>query len=559
MSDNRRFKTPFFKIQISDAAKKRRVTLPHHILRLVQKVEITEVFQGIGGGSFSNINISILEGSREPASPDSTMGTRGLYKISNDGKGVDMDVAGSTTNRTGIIPDMRFSGTGGLTFLTEGERKEGKIDTRTQKNVEGKKTTRTHPQENRSPLFLFDARNIITVTIGYLEDPKTVREFSGYIANVATNFPENGSPTTDITCLPTGAMMDQIAPTEGITFLEGTKTGPSGVLFQPKTAKVADIIDEICQKSGLVCVRSENLDGDNQDENFPRVWAAGQSLQEFLDKLAKQTNCILEVRTDKEKQDHLFFIKKSDFESRVIISDRKLLTYKGPGSILKNFKITADFAQLIGNSQTNIDKEGDTSTATTTVPLLTPSYNTPKGSNSQEQLAPICPISGPNPIGYLQKIAQEYMTPTKEVNSSQPPSQEADPNVRPICAGTVTMSPGDSTINDSDSTAIEAGKLADRAIVAEFTTVGFTQLTPGVVDIRGIGVRYSGKYRIMSTTHVIESGGYITRCTAKSHAVATGGVKWDEAPKGEENETEGVKLFTDGRSKLDKFQRTGKE
>lgn len=559
MSDNRKRKTPFFKIQIQDASKKRKVTLPHHILRLVQKVEIVEAFQGQGGQSFSNINISILEGSREPASPDSTMGTKGLYNIPSGGQAD--GISGSVTNRSGLIADLRFSGTGGITWLTEKERKDGKVDTRTQKNVQGKSTTRSHPNENGPPKFLFDARNILTVTIGYLEDPKTIRQFSGYIVNVSTNFSESASPISDIVCLPTGAPMDQVSPGKPITFFEADKISEDSFLFRPKSKKVTTIIDEICTAAKLDCIISDKVDADDVDDSTPRVWAAGTSIQQFLHSLAKATNCYYETRTFPDKPDTVIFISKKDFESRVIIRDRNLLTWRGPGSILKSFRVTADFAKLIGVQKTNINEAGETSSDKVNLPVFANGYNNSTQKNSREQLAPLCPTSGPNPVQPIKSLVEKLFTGT--LGEAEKVRTEADQPTKvetPICSSVVEMTPGDNTINNSDSAAIRAEEYAARAITAEFTTVGYTQLSPGVVDIRGVGVRYSGKYRILSTTHTIESGSYTTRCVAQSHAVATGGIRWEEAPKGQENDKVDLQI-TEGsnvRSKLEKRLGTGK-
>ena len=121
--DYNNFITPFYEIEVSDAARKRKVKLPHHLIRLVTKIEINEAFaspENMNGATTATI--SFVEGSREPASQDPSLGTSGLYQMSVEGKGVDMDVAGSITNRFGSIVDLRFSGNSGITFLSSSEK-----------------------------------------------------------------------------------------------------------------------------------------------------------------------------------------------------------------------------------------------------------------------------------------------------------------------------------------------------------------------------------------------------------------------------------------------------
>src|SRR6266478_6602950 len=187
-----KFKTPFYEIQVSDSTGKRKVELPHHILRLVEKVEVFETFQTSENKEFGTLTVHFIEGSREPANKDVSIGTEGLYSVPLEKDNSDLDISGSLTNRTGIITDLRFSGNSGITFLIDEEKRSGKVDNTAQKNVINQKTIRQHNRESSAPLFLFQERNQIKVTWGYKEDPQTVRSFIGHIIMVQTDFPESG-------------------------------------------------------------------------------------------------------------------------------------------------------------------------------------------------------------------------------------------------------------------------------------------------------------------------------------------------------------------------------
>src|SRR5690606_4309257 len=101
--------------------------------------------------------------------------------------------------------------------------------------------------------------------------------------------------------------------------------------------------------------------------------------------------------------------------------------------------------------------------------------------------------------------------------------------------GNVTNNPTESKATVEDVSKNKAALLG-RLINIEFTTIGYTQLRPGVVEIGGIGVRYSIKYRILTTNHILDNTGYMTKCTGVSQSLATGGVKVQDAPTGQESE-----------------------
>ena len=97
------------------------------------------------------------------------------------------------------------------------------------------------------------------------------------------------------------------------------------------------------------------------------------------------------------------------------------------------------------------------------------------------------------------------------------------------------MNPSESR-GDLDVMSKLGAKDQQRTIMLEFTTLGYTKFTPGVIDIRNIGVRYSGKYRVITVTHTIDSTGYSTKGSAISFALRAGGVPNPEAQKGQDAE-----------------------
>lgn len=504
-ADYSKYKTPYYEIEISDSSGQKLVRLPHHILRLVEKVEILETFEP---NQLSTITIDFIEGSREPASTNAALGTDGLYKIpvSSDNRDIDMAISGSITNRSGSLADLRFSGDNGITFLTEKERKQGKIDRTPQFTVQDKIETRAHLKEDSKPTFLFQERNQVKVTWGYLEDPSSKRSIRGYILMLTTSFPENGQVRTSVVCQPTRTALDQIATVKGKPFgtRERTTKGNSIVAF--KDLKTDDLIRKIADDAGMAHIVSKNLPADTVDADKQKLWIGGESFDQFMVKLAAEHNCYYNVIPDPNTgKDTIVFIKKTEYEGRLVITDTDLTTYKGPGSILKSVDIKADFGKFSGNSQAGITKDAKEQRLTTDlgdVALF-------KG----QQAIPNSPINNGNPVlgakGIAENVANGGVTGTVDMNPSN--------NKKRI-----------------DDIAKNKAEQDSRNIALEFTSLGYTGYHPGVIEFKNLGVRYSGKYRLMTVTHTIDSNGYSCRGSALSMAVATGGVAVPEAEKPKE-------------------------
>jgi hypothetical protein len=512
-ADYRKFKTPFYEIEIGDSSGQRLVKLPHHILRLVEKVEIVETFVA---GEYSTISIDFIEGSREPASPDARLGTSGLYQIPTSGTKPDLDIAGSITNRTGAITDLRFSGNGGITFLTEEERKKGKIDRTPQENVVGDTVTRGYKKEPSRPVFLFQERNQVKVTWGYIEDPASVRSVRGYIMVVQTNFPETGQVRTTIQCQDTRTALDQIATTKGVPFGRRKITGKGNSIVVFEDMKTDALIRDIANKAGMPAIVSENLPADTVDADKQKLWIAGESFHQFMTRLAAIHNAYYTVVPDpKTGKDTLVFIKKTDFENRLVIADTDLTRWKSPGSILKSVEIKADFGGVSGNAQKGIGKNGEK-------PQITNNTSSQVTQFKGEELVPNGPVGNGNEVFAAKQISE------KVANGET--------------TGTVDVNPSSNRKRLDDVSNVNA-EASQRNIQLEFTSLGYTKFHPGVIEFGNLGVRYSGKYRLLTVTHTLDSSGYTCRGSATSSAVATGGVKLPDAIKAPETKKTDVQQF----------------
>lgn len=528
--DYRNFKTPYFEIEIGDSTGKKLVNLPHHILRLVTKVEIFESGLNIDEGL---ITISFVEGSREPALVDSQAGTEGLYNIPMTGNSTDMQISGSISNRVGSVLDLRFSGDNGITFLTETERKQGKVDNRVQVSVQGKQVTRKHKVEQSRPTFLFQERNQVKVTWGYKEDLSTRRSIRGYILTLNQTFPEDGNPTTTITCRTTKGPANQIAPSTPVTFGRRIKTGKGNSIVTFEDLHTDKLIREICAKAGIPCIVSQNLPAPIVDKDKQKIWLAGQSFTEFMTELARRHNCHFEFIPDpKTGVDTIVFIKRTDFESKLVLQDPNLLTYKAPGSILKSVKINADFTAFPGNQQGTVTKTAEVSSHNVDNPEVQVRQFEDSTGKSEEFTA-LDPIQS-NPVqglkSVINNVAGGKYTGTFDNNPSE--AQVASPDVAQI---------------RTDETW--------RNIQVDFDTIGYTKIIPGVIELKNIGVRYSGKYRIISVNHIIDSSGYVTQVKASSMSLPSGGVKIQETEKTTTPpEQVDTQLFKPARENTDKTQ-----
>lgn len=514
-TDRRKFKTPYFEIAIGDSLGKRMVTLPHQLLRLVEKVEILETFER---DELYTITLVFIEGSREPASPDSSLGTQGLYKI-------DKNIAGYMTNRTGLLVDLRFSGDGGITFISKEESQNNRLNTNLLTNTSGEKVSRTYESEPKSPTLLFQQRNQVKVTWGYREDTHNARSLRAYISVVTTEFPENGQPRTTITCTSTRAFLDQIAKTNGTSFAQTEQKVPIQ-LFQSDgtTAKqfsdppTPELLSGLAKTMQMPSLISPVLPGEKLDNDHFKLLMGGQSLDQFIKNLAITHNAYYNIMPDPATgKDTLIFLHVTDFESKPIVNDPRLFTYKAPGSIIKSVSVHADFINIVGSTITGKDDQGNQLQFGQNVggnqSLLFPSNN--------EKVIDTDPTNN-NAVHAAKAFKEKVGTPGFTGKLENHPDSGSD-----YFTGL------------SQSYAHQSS----RSIEMDLVTLGYPRLTPGVIDIQGLGRRYSGKYRLMTVTHIIDPNGYVCRASAVNFTLSDG-IKVSDAKKGQEvQEQVAVRVF----------------
>lgn len=504
--DYNTFITPFYEIEVSDATGKRKVKLPHHILRLIDKVEIVEAFASPENmkGATTGV-ISFVEGSREPASQDSTLGTSGLYQLSEDGSGIDMNISGSITNRVGSIVDLRFSGTSGITFLSESEKTTGTLSPKLLETVEGKKKSRKYSHEPENPKFLFDAYNKVKITWGYKEDPKSLRSIILSIINVETAFSDSGPTTINLQLSDYGAVMNQITPKNAVEFGDIVPIKGNAII-EIKDIKTETLIRKIAEKTGTSVIVSSNIPADVLDKSKQKVWIKGESFHEFLSRLAAEKNCYYKVITNpKTEKPTIYFVKRDDFELKPPLARDKyfFLEYKHPGSLIKSVTVNADFVNPTGAATGAIDSNGEQ-------------------------------IQVDEEVGVLQFKNKEGQVVT-DPTSDPFPKAVVDSFLGGNYTGYLTLTPNENLKYHEDRARVEADKAA-RLVQIDLITLGYPKFTPGVYNIGNIGLRYTGKYRILTVTHTIDSSGYVCRMNGSTHSLANGGTKIPDATPGKEQE-----------------------
>jgi len=516
INDYSKIKTPFFTISVGDSYGVNMTPLPDDILRLVKKIEIKETY---GVDEHSTINITFMEGSREPSR---------IYKSNftsnSDGS------ATSIGNSSGFIADLKFSN-----YALLSDNKEVGIfnslnalrNTIEVKEVQDEKIITTKQAKAANPKYLFQERNQIKVTWGYKEDSSSVRSIRMYVIMVSTVFNESAQTETTVTCQNTCAFLNQITPQgKPIVFAEVIKTGPNELLSEFKDKPTSALMSEISSILDTGSIISKNLPAPELDNHHVKVLISGESFDQFFKRLAKVHNCYYQVIPDNSTgRDTIIFMHATDFESQPIVDNPYTFYFKSPQSIIKNVSIKADFGIVTGVAETGVDQKGtiisqQADTGKDQLTLIQKKELNKSGSKS-EQIINADPTSV-NPIRAVKNASEKLGGGTK--------------------TGKVELSPIDNErTNYIDRSKVKAED-AHHGVILEMTTIGYTKLTPGLVVVRGIGERYSGSYRIVAVEHIIDNSGYSCKVTATTYATGYG-LDEPEAKKiSEKDTTPGIKI-----------------
>lgn len=516
-SDYDKFKTPFFEVKIGNAAGKNMQELPSSIAKLIEKIEITETIAGCE--ITSQFNIVFKEGSREPFSKINGGSTKSLYS--------DSDI----TNSTGMLTDLRFvskSGTGFTSIipsaigkaLTSIKSLTGKVSGITGLNssnsstiVEENNVISDETVQLSDVIYLFQQRNQIEVTWGYLEDAQNKRIIRGIIQVLQSNFPEAGHPSTTVSCMGPGSWLDQLTPLNAMYFRE-----QSLVTIDPEVGPVYTFTDLTVEESirkvvgpGFKVIVSPNIINQTVDKYHTKVLPAGKSIDQFLRGMKKSNNAFyISYYSPKTGQPVIAYISRNDFMKKEIITNRTLFTYKAPGAIIKTVDIRADFNGVTGAAHYAIGSDGSVKTVSTN-----------NGSSTEtlfknRSLVDNNPKTG-NHIPEAQQISDNFGNGNSLV-------------------GKITMSPqGDDTNTLADSAKANAVCM-NKLVFLEFTSLGYTKLTPGMCYFGGIGNRYSGQYEVISVTHSIDNNGYSCKGSAQAATLdGASGVKPKQAQEAQDS------------------------
>jgi len=515
--DYTKYKTPFYQIEVYDAKGKNKTVLPSVLHRLVENIEITESLESC---NFTQISITFREGSREPFAPNSSTNTNDIYPsgpLPGD----------SITNHSGMLPDLKFTGGGsgsvGLTSISASagavsaiiggsEAGDGQAIAEGLNAAGGdQKIDNEAPGASSGPpKYLFHERNQIKVTWGYVEDPQSYRSVRGIIRIIRADFPENSQPTFKVIAHGSAAIFDTIAPTKAKAFGIEIPAGLSETLkpvFEHLDKPTGVVIKEICDKIGIRCIVSDSLDGDFLDAGNQKIWVAGESFHQFMQKLATRHNAHYNVTIDPiNGEEVLFFILRSEYNKKLKL-DSSLFKYKSPGSILKSVSIRADFSKVTGNVRVSYNRNGDIYSGGTQIgPDKIPIYN-------KEEV-----VAAPHETNST-KSAEGINTSIADNNSS----------------GTFVIDPEADKDNLKSKASSRAACSRRHQIILEFTTLGYTKLHPGMIELGNISDRYSGVYYIKSVTHTINSNSYTCKGMGISESLVGGGVSSAKFKKGQKD------------------------
>lgn len=495
-----KLRTPYVEISIGDATGKNMTVLPPQLARLVEKVEIQETLCCNG---FNQINITFNEGSREPFPVSvGSFASQELYPLGNS-------TSSALSNQSGLLVDLRMPKSGGITAIPAKATAAIKAIADIANVISGflgKDNSVPSPEEKEilvttpaeaNITYLFQPRNQVKVVWGYKEDPLSTRSVRGYILVVTSDFPEKGTPSTTVVAHESAAIADQIIPKKAKSFSIPQPKGLSESLkpiFEEKDLSISIILREMALKMGIDAVVSDKFDTTSHDAGVVTLWSTTESLHQFLSRLSTRYDAVYKMMINPiTGKDTIVFLSEKDWSSIPIISTPELMTYRGANSILKSVNIKADYGFPVGALLESVQPSGKKVT-----------------TNVNEVNSTL--FEGEKPQNNFPKIG------------NTPGIASGAENLTPTATGTAIVTPESSPENQAAAAKVHTNKSGDNLIALEFSTLGYTRLTPGTVKFSGIGHRYTGYYSIHTVTHTIDSSGYNCKGMATSFSTAQGGV-----------------------------------
>lgn len=495
------FKTPFVNIYVADSKGKKFVLLPYQIRRLVDKVEIKELF-GTGWCKPGQITISFLEGSREPYPTNKQINTSVSYPV--DSKG-----SGGLTNNTGMLSDLRYTNNGGeesitslaktatgliLDNLPDAADLGNAVASALLEEASGESpkliTMNGTPPSNKPIKYIFQQRNQIKIVWGYLEDPDNRRSVIGYINGIDMEFPENDMPKLKVVCSDTALQFDQVSGVFGSSYFNKKTSGVTSfgdTVSDFDNLTVKEMIEKFSKDAGMADpIVSDEFDDIALDKYAFNIIPAGMSPNQFFGELSKKYDAYYRVQIDPATgEDTIVFLSKREYQAKLISNNKALLTYRNPQSLIKSVTLKAEYTNLNGHAKGGVGENGKMTTIATKTPVTVGIVDTAAQYTDSDP-------TGSNPVTAAKGSVAALNTPYTVGTHEYTPEMN-DPNT---------------VQRQVDS---KAHCQIEDTVMVNLTTLGFPKFRPGPWWVGGLGERYTGTYKINEVTHSIDASGYI--CT----------------------------------------------
>ena len=480
----------FYDVEVISFDGKRQAKLTEKIKRLIESIEIQEV--DTTGDTAQYLNGQATINLRE---------TQYLPQDDNL-RPQELDVFGQITNRPASIMDLRFDTEKGYTFVSQEEMESGT----TQAN-------RNQKSKEEPVVFLFQTRNKLRITWGYLE-PFLSRTEEFEIENVEISGGSTDNGRVKIQALNRELEFMRAKPEEGIVF--------TNIVEQPKVPyrrvqplSLKQTLFRITKALGVTLIfdgeevttlppRTLKFDLLREDQNDtapadkPFRISAKQSYWEFINTLASDFQSYVKFRIVNDEP--ILFFNKTSIE---FAKSRKTLRYLDKDGLVQNYSIQdrtgKEDSPVTGNSVT---EEGKRKKSEYVTAALKQGNETPPKRYDQDQ-----------------NKAHERELGTKRVGHSE----------------TIPSESKDRLNMEVEAKSYESSYISTLAL----TTTGDPFHDVGLYDIENIGVRYSGTYKMYSVKHSMNTSGYTNSFQGKRQKLSEGGVEAQSQAADNETDNDG--------------------